>query len=311
MDNFRADRIHRCARDHDPRAPLGRCHVHMTLTMNRRDVPGTSCGKRRQRVASLRDLPPHVWALVLRHGTVSDVVSLAHTCRALHKLVTSHERCACASGSTPLWSDEGTSARALWTHLRHAHFAGPSHNEFLAMARAGSVAHIGVALRGGYDPSFWNQAPIEQASEHGQLDVVELLLRDARVDPTEDDQYAIRWASFHGHVAVVDRLLRDARVDPSADEQFGLRLACLSGDVAVLDRLLSDARVDPSAKNQYAIRWASRKGHLAVVERLLRDERVANDMCALYDCMVTARDGQYYDVAWLLESHCATRDVGE
>jgi len=57
----------------------------------------------------------------------------------------------------------------------------------------------------------------------GHVELVELLLRDERVDPSADSQGAVRWASEYGHLAVVERLLRDARVDPSVRNQSTIR----------------------------------------------------------------------------------------
>ena len=50
------------------------------------------------------------------------------------------------------------------------------------------------------------------ASENGHTAVVDLLLKDGRVDPAADDNYAIRWASYYRHTEVVKLLLKDKRV---------------------------------------------------------------------------------------------------
>ena len=48
------------------------------------------------------------------------------------------------------------------------------------------------------------------------LNAVEILLRDQRVDPSINKNSAIVWASQKGLLAVVERLLQDPRVDPSS-----------------------------------------------------------------------------------------------
>ena len=68
------------------------------------------------------------------------------------------------------------------------------------------------------DPTFERQcpptfSPFAVACQNGRLDVVRLLLQDDRVDPPAQQYFALRLASFHGHVDVLDELLRDARVD--------------------------------------------------------------------------------------------------
>jgi hypothetical protein len=49
---------------------------------------------------------------------------------------------------------------------------------------------------------------------------------------------------MYGHLAVVDLLLQDARVDPSANNNDAVRRAVENGHIAVVDRLLEDDRVD-------------------------------------------------------------------
>jgi len=270
--------------------------------------------------ATLTDLPPHVWALVLRTATLRDIFTVAHVCRALHTLVTARATCACASADG--WSRDGDGSartRAFWTHMRHTR-RPPWPQDWFQYVRSGSVALVALALRCGaephasmqyaireasqsghapivelllrdarVDPAVNDQLAIAEASRHGHVAVVNLLLRDARIDPSGTRQYAIRAASTNGHLAVVERLLSDGRVDPSAEHQCALRGASLNGHIEVVQRLLSDARVDPSAANQAAIRVASVKGHAPIVERLLRDGRVTRDTAQLLHCVNTAR----------------------
>lgn len=121
------------------------------------------------------------------------------------------------------------------------------------------------------DPSDNGNLAICLASEHGHLTVVEQLILDPRVDPSANKNLAIRLASEHGHVSIVDRLLQDPRVDPSLDQEF--RTAAKEGDLAVVERMLGTG-INPSADDNHALRLASYCGHTAVVYRLLRDERV-------------------------------------
>ena len=53
------------------------------------------------------------------------------------------------------------------------------------------------------------------ASENGHLHIVDRLLQDSRVDPSDRNNCAIGWASLKGHLHIVERLLQDPRVDPS------------------------------------------------------------------------------------------------
>ena len=105
-------------------------------------------------------------------------------------------------------------------------------------------------------------------AEKGDIEIVELLLADPRVDPSANDNYAIELASQKGHDKVVELLLVDPRVDPSAYDNYAIRMASQNGHDKVVELLLADPRVDPSADNNYAIQLASQKGHDKVVELL-------------------------------------------
>jgi len=138
----------------------------------------------------------------------------------------------------------------------------------------GNVLHANrIIARDDFDPSALNCA-IRLASEHGHVDVVRLLLKDPRVDPSALDNYAIRLAGANGHVDVVRLLLKDPRVDPSAKHNYAIYWASERGYVDVVQLLLKDLRVDPSADHNFAIRWASSSGHIEVVKLLSEDPRV-------------------------------------
>src|SRR5690606_36616559 len=64
--------------------------------------------------------------------------------------------------------------------------------------------------------TFYPTKTLRYASREGNLEVVQELLKDIRVDPSAEDNFAIRGASSYGHLEVVRELLKDKRVDPSA-----------------------------------------------------------------------------------------------
>ena len=120
---------------------------------------------------------------------------------------------------------------------------------------------------------------------NGNVELLELLLEQG-VDPSYDNNYAIRFASSHGNLAVVDRLLKDPRVDPSAKinyANYAIRFASFNGHFLVVDRLIQssvyDSYVAVPAVEKYkeiltilrsAIKNARKNGgHPDVVKRLL------------------------------------------
>jgi hypothetical protein len=50
---------------------------------------------------------------------------------------------------------------------------------------------------------------------YGHKEIVEMLLKDNRVDPSADGSCALRNASLNGHKEIVEILLKDNRVDSS------------------------------------------------------------------------------------------------
>ncbi len=106
-----------------------------------------------------------------------------------------------------------------------------------------------------------------KAVEIGNVDKVQLLLNDPRVDPTADDNWAIQSASRRGHTEVVRLLLADPRVDPAALGNYAIQLASHNGHLEVVRLLANDPRVDW----RYAL--SNMKGELIKnTENKLKDE---------------------------------------
>ncbi len=73
--------------------------------------------------------------------------------------------------------------------------------------------------------------------------MVNMLLQDERVDPSDANNAAFRTASYNGALEVVKRLLQDDRVDPSSKDNYALRRACVHGYTDVADLILQDSRL--------------------------------------------------------------------
>jgi hypothetical protein len=102
--------------------------------------------------------------------------------------------------------------------------------------------------------TYKNNEPIQMACDRGDLELVNLLLKDPKVDPTvntsdgkrynsDERQFCIRRAAKGGHIDVVKRLLKDKRVDPSYRNNWALAAALEKGDFEMCKLLLTDPRV--------------------------------------------------------------------
>ena len=106
---------------------------------------------------------------------------------------------------------------------------------------------INAAMRGRYhvlqyllsypevhDPGIpWNRA-LMSAVGGNHLDIVDLLLKDGRVDPREHNQEALTVAIFEGNLGIVDRILQDARIDPTFPYNRPIKVAMEMGKVEVV-----------------------------------------------------------------------------
>jgi len=76
-------------------------------------------------------------------------------------------------------------------------------------------------------------------------------------------------ACKQGNVAVVDQLLHDKRIDPTDDDNYPLRVACDKGHIDVVKILLKDKRVDPSSRDCEVIKYAIHDKRMDIVDLLV------------------------------------------
>ena len=106
------------------------------------------------------------------------------------------------------------------------------HNELLQYAcYKGDIGFVNLLLKSPHvDPSDTttdgirygrdeSDYAIRHAAANGHTEVVKLLLKDKRVDPTARNNFAIRWAAKKGYQDVVRLLLKDKRVIESLDKK--------------------------------------------------------------------------------------------
>ena len=75
-------------------------------------------------------------------------------------------------------------------------------NEFVNVCKNGNIDDV-KQLLSVIDPSIKNNYAIRWAAENGHKDVVELLLKDPRVDPNNS---VIRWAARNVHKDIIELL---------------------------------------------------------------------------------------------------------
>jgi ankyrin repeat protein len=152
------------------------------------------------------------------------------------------------------------------------------------------------------DPTVDENYAIRIAADRGHVDVVRVLLSDPRVDPAAEHNHAIGFAAFNGHCDVVRVLLSDSRIDPGADDNFAIRYAALSGHVDIVRILVSDSRADPTAGDNHAIRLAAQNGHADVVSVLLSDDPRVDPAAHDNDAIRLAAKNGHADVVRVLLS---------
>ena len=116
-------------------------------------------------------------------------------------------------------------------------------------------------------------SPLTLTAQHGNLEIVKMLLHNSRVVLGKKDNRAIFEACGKGYLEIVKLLLADSRIDPSARSNYCVAYASEKGHLEVVKLLLADPRVDPSDDKNEALIQAARNGHLEVVKLLLADPR--------------------------------------
>ena len=127
---------------------------------------------------------------------------------------------------------------------------------------------------GRMDPMFEGGSALRQAMSWYKHDCVRAFYADPRVDFAAID-ISIVWAAERNEVNMVERLLLDPRIDPSVAENSAIREASRNGNIAVVKRLLADPRTDPTAHDNYALHTASFNNYRELEALLLTNPYVA------------------------------------
>lgn len=103
--------------------------------------------------------------------------------------------------------------------------------------------------------SIGERTALSYASDEGHCSIVELLLKDSRVDPTTSDINGITplaWAIRKGHLETVRHLLNTGNVDPNVKDQKGYTpasYAVIMGHDTIMKLLLNTKSFNPDGRN--------------------------------------------------------------
>jgi len=185
-----------------------------------------------------------------------------------------------------------------------------------------------LAVYDGWDmKDCLERTPLIWAAGYGHKEVVQLLLKQERVEVNSNDTLAstpLSLAVINGHEAIVQLLLQQEGVEVNAEDGDGrtpLPWAAIRGHEAVVRLLLQHEGVDVNAKVDEGLTplsLAAEQGHEAVVRLLLQHEGVdvnAKDNVGRTPLLLAAKWG-CEAVVWLLLQHegvdvNATDDEGQ
>lgn len=163
------------------------------------------------------------------------------------------------------------------------------------------ISMVEYLIRNGVDLNIHGDNAIWEASGYGHLQMVNLLLKDERINPQSGGNFPIAISAEYGHLSVVDRLLQDPRVDPSVFENSTIIITSQNGHIDVVRRLLLDPRVNPGIGS---IRRASENGHLEIVKLLLQDSRISiDDFWGFNYWIHSVEDKGYLEIGVLLKEY--------
>ena len=92
---------------------------------------------------------------------------------------------------------------------------------------------------------------IQHNMENSYYKMIELLLKDKRIDPSGENNWAISYASSLGQYELVKLLLEDKRVSPTAEENYAIKSAYSSRSYNIVELLWKDKRVKNTLKNDF------------------------------------------------------------
>ncbi len=138
---------------------------------------------------------------------------------------------------------------------------------------------------------------IRLASLHGRYHIVDLLLMDEGIDPTDKDHGIIKYACKQGHIKVVKRLLTFPEINPGTDSSISLYDAVIGQHTEIVQMLLEHGVANPTVNNYRCISLAANSRHIPILKLLLKDTRTdfANNNLRSSILRKASKQG-YYDI---------------
>lgn len=191
-------------------------------------------------------------------------------------------------------------------------------NPFTYVTTMGDVNLVEILLEAKFNPTQSNAVSLAAGEKY--IEIVKLLLKDGRDDPTTGDNALIsalggkiKEISVNAHtvnrenyidenerIPIVKLLLEDKRIDPSVANNTPIWIASTRGFSQILRLLLNNSITDPSDQNNAPIFYAAAHGHPINVEILMNDSRVDSSAQNNVAHKYAAANG-YLDVIKLLQ----------
>lgn len=115
---------------------------------------------------------------------------------------------------------------------------------------------------------------IKLAAHFGNLDFIKLLLLDPMLDPSILENIVLRkcvsgaYKNINDYIEIVILLLKDSRVDPSAVNNEAICTASRHNYVEIVKLLLVDSRVNKHVNNDYCLKIAIKENYVELIELL-------------------------------------------
>jgi ankyrin repeat protein len=132
---------------------------------------------------------------------------------------------------------------------------------------------VRILMNKNVDPTMFNNRgyPVSIAAYKGYPEILKILLKDPRIDPTVDDNGLILVAAEDGNIEIVKLLLKDPRIISATDALEG---AIKYRHRDVIELLLQSPKVNPPINNNYLLFLGSKPGGLDILELLLRHPKI-------------------------------------